>query len=242
VTYPSGQWIDVSPSIDQSAALRHSSNQLMAWSPQNPHELIAAFQCLMSTTDGGMHWRKISPDLTIPKAQQIAKPAPKPATPATPPADAPRRGGFSAIDSFSSSTVAPGVIWAGTTNGLVWVSKDHGRSWDEVTIPNLPGTRSDIWTIDASHHDAATAYVAVDAHNSGDFGPYVYRTHDYGHTWTKIVNGLATDEAGGSFARVIRADTKRAGLLFAGTESSMYVSFDDGDHWQSLMLSGHRHP
>jgi hypothetical protein len=107
-----------------------------------------------------------------------------------------------------------------------------------VTIPDLPNpTRADISTIEASHHDAGTVYAAVDYHTTGDYAPHFYRTHDYGKTWTKIVSGLRTDQPSGSFARVIRADTKRAGLLFAGTESSVYVSFDDGDNWQSLMLN-----
>jgi hypothetical protein len=121
---------------------------------------------------------------------------------------------------------------------LIHVTKNHGLTWDDVTIAGLPNpTRADISAIDASHQDAATAYVAIDYHGAADFTPYLYRTHDYGKTWTKIVNGVRTDQPSGSFARVIRADTKKAGLLFAGTESSMYVSFNDGDDWQSLMLN-----
>jgi hypothetical protein len=126
----------------------------------------------------------------------------------------------------------------GTNNGLIKVTKDHGVTWTDVTIPNLPNpTRADISTIDSSHTDPAAAYVAIDYHATGDYKPYFYRTHDFGKTWTPIVSGLRTDQPSGSFARVIRVDTKKAGLLFAGTESSMYVSFDDGDHWQSLMLN-----
>jgi hypothetical protein len=130
------------------------------------------------------------------------------------------------------------VIWVGTNNGLIKLTKDHGATWTDVTIPDLPNpTRADISAVDASYHDAAEAYVAIDYHGVGDYAPYFYRTKDYGKSWTKIVNGLATDQPGGSFARVIRADTRKAGLLFAGTESSMYVSFNDGDEWQSLMLN-----
>jgi hypothetical protein len=92
-----------------------------------------------------------------------------------------------------------------------------------------------VLAVDASHLDPATAYAAIDQHRVGDYAPYLYRTHDYGKSWTKIVGDLPTGQPGGSFARVIRADTKKAGLLFAGTESGIYVSFDDGDHWQSLM-------
>jgi len=230
ITYPSGQWINVSPNMDTSLALRKVGNQPLGWSPTNPHELMAGFQYLMSTVDGGMHWKKLSPDLGYPKG---VTPPPRSAAPAGPGGTA---GG--SIESFSASSVAPGVIWVGTNNGLIKLTKDHGATWLDVTIPGLPNpTRADISTIEASHHDAGTAYAAVDYHTTGDYAPYFYRTRDYGRTWTKIVSGLRTDQPSGSFARVIRADTKRRGLLFAGTESSVYVSFDDGDNWQSLMLN-----
>ena len=148
----------------------------------------------------------------------------------------PTQGG--AIESFSPSTLDGGVIWVGTSNGLIKLTRNHGSSWDDVTIPNLPNpTRADISGIDSSHQDTGTAYVGIDYHGFGDFAPYVYRTHDFGKTWTKIVTGLPSDQPSGSFARVIRADTKRSGLLYLGTENSMYVSFDDGDHWQSLGLN-----
>jgi len=131
-----------------------------------------------------------------------------------------------------------GIIWVGTNNGVIKLSRNHGATWRDVSIPNLPNpTRADVSAIDASHTDSAEAYVAIDYHTSGDYTPYFYRTRDFGKTWTKIVSGMRTDQPSGSFARVIRADTKKAGLLFAGTESSMYVSFDDGDDWQSLMLN-----
>lgn len=239
ITYPSQQWINVSPNMDTSLALRKVGNQPLAFSATNPHELLAGFQYLMSTLDGGAHWKKLSPDLGYPKGEtppaRTAPRAGRGAAAATA-AGAPAPGG--SIESFSTSSVAAGVIWVGTNNGLIKVTKDHGLTWTDVTIPDLPNpTRADMSTIDASHHDAAEAYVAVDFHTVGDYAPYFYRTKDYGKTWTKIVNGLATDQPSGSFGRVIRADTKKAGLLFAGTESSMYVSFDDGDEWQSLMLN-----
>ena len=251
VTYPSGQWIDVSPNMDPTLGLRQVGNQPLGWSPQDPHELLAGFQYLMATTDGGEHWKKLSPDLTQTKADIEAATKAKAKAGASTGVfkhepletdgadeDEQRFGGGAAIESFSCSTVAPGTIWVGTSNGLVKVTKNDGHTWEDASIPNIPnGSRADISTIDASHQDAGAAYVAVDCHNAADFHPYLYRTHDYGKTWTLIVNGLATDQPSGSFARVIRADTKRAGLLFAGTESSMYVSFDDGDHWQSLMLN-----
>lgn len=237
-----GQWINVSPNIDTTEPWRKVTNQPMAFSPFSPRELLVGFQYVMSTTDGGRHWKKLSPDLGFPKGQS---PPPPNAAPPAPAAGAPAgaRGGAGAaqggsIESMSLSTVAQGVIWVGTTNGLIKLTRDHGATWEDVTIPDLPNpTRADVSAIDASPLDAATAYAAVDYHTTGDYAPYLFRTRDYGKTWTKIVGGLAVGQANGSFARVVRADAKRAGLLFAGTESSVYVSFDDGDSWQSLMLN-----
>jgi photosystem II stability/assembly factor-like uncharacterized protein len=257
ITMPSGQWINVSPNVDASLGLRKVTNQPMLWLPQNARELLVGFQFVMATTDGGMHWKKISPDLgypngqappaaspTAPAAVRPGAPAPAAAPTPAPAAGAGGRGGApttppgGSIESMSASTVAAGTIWAGTSNGLIHVTRNHGATWKDVTIPNLPNApRADISAIDSSHHDPGTAYVAVDCHGVGDYKPYFYRTRDYGKTWTLIVNGLPTDRPSGSFARVIRADTVRAGLLFAGTESSVYVSFNDGDDWQPLTLN-----
>jgi photosystem II stability/assembly factor-like uncharacterized protein len=230
ITYPSEQWINISPDMDPGAKLRTGFSQPLVWTPWNQHELLAGFQYLMATADGGAHWTRMSPDLTVAKNPPPAPVASAPGQPTPPPRDA--------IEAISASSVAPGTIWVGTSNGLVHVTRNNGKTWNDVSIPdllNLP--RANISAIDASHHDAAIAYVAVDHHTTGDYAPYLYRTHDYGKTWTRIVNGLPTDEPSGSFARVIREDPKKAGLLFAGTESAIYVSFDDGDHWQSLMAN-----
>src|SRR5205814_1313230 len=231
ITYPSEQWINVSPNVDPSLYGRLTISQPLAFAPWNQHALITGFQFVMATTDGAMHWTKLSPDLGYPKG-------------VTPPPDSLRGRGEpgtaigGAIQSLALSTVRRGVIWAGTSNGLIKLTKDEGKTWDDVSIPDLPVPgRGDILAIDASHFDPATAYVAVDFHVTGDYKPYCFRTHDYGKTWTAIVRGLPTDQPSGSFARVIRGDTKQAGLLFAGTESGMYVSFDDGDDWQSLQLN-----
>jgi len=231
ITYPSEQWINVSPNVDPALYGRTTISQPLAFAPWNQHELITGFQFVMATTDGGMHWTKLSPDLGYPKD-------------VTPPPDSVRGRGEpgsiigGAIQSLALSPVRRGVIWAGTNNGLIKLTTDEGKTWTDVTIPDLPiPGRADILAIEASHFDAATAYVAADLHQTGDYKPYFFRTHNYGKTWTSIVNGLATDQPSGSFARVIRQDTKQAGLLFAGTESVMYVSFDDGDTWQSLQLN-----
>ena len=231
ITYPSEQWINVSPNVDPNLYGRTTISQPLAFAPWNQHELIAAFQFLMATTDAGVHWTKISPDLGFPAGATI-------------PPDSLRGRGApgspigGAIQSMALSTMKRGVIWVGTQNGLIKLTTDEGKTWNDVTIPNLPNpTRADVLAIEASHFDPATAYAVVDLHNTGDYKPYVYRTRDYGKTWTAIVSGLATDQPSGSFARVVREDTKKQGLLFAGTESSMYVSFDDGDNWQSLQLN-----
>jgi photosystem II stability/assembly factor-like uncharacterized protein len=224
ISHPGEQWINVSPATDPDSKLRAGQSQPEVWAPWNQHQLIVGFQSLVSTTDGGAHWTSMSPDLTLAAGADSAANA------------AATNGRRPAIESISASTVAPGEIWASTTNGRIALTRSYGKSWSDVSIAGLPDpARAEILTIDASHHEAGTAYAAVSYNRAGDYTPYLYRTRDFGKTWTRIVNGLPTGQASGSFARVIRADTKKKGLLFAGTESGMYVSFDDGDHWQSLM-------
>ncbi|HEX7939270.1 MAG TPA: hypothetical protein VF483_09790, partial [Gemmatimonadaceae bacterium] len=174
------------------------------------------------TSDNGDHWTKISGELGIPAGLDSM-------------AAANLTNGRGAIESMSVSTVSRGVIWVGTSNGLIHVTRDEGKTWKNVSVPNLPiPRRANISAIDASHHAAGTAYVAIEYLRGGDHTPYIFRTKDYGATWTKITDGLPEGEAGGSFVRVVREDPVKAGLLFAGTESHAYVSFDDGGHWQSL--------
>jgi len=229
VSYPSEQWISVSPAANPDLRLRITQSQPIVFAPWNPRELFAGFQYLMATTDGGAHWKKLSPDLTWPRGM-----TPLPDSAIRPPGSFPA----GAIETISPSTIARGTIWVGTNTGLIKLTKDEGKTWEDVSIPGLPfAARALISTIDASHTDAGGAYVAVEVSRSGDYTPYLYRTHDYGRTWTRITDGLPVNEPSGSYARVIRADRERAGLLTAGTESGMFVSFDDGDHWQSLQLN-----
>jgi photosystem II stability/assembly factor-like uncharacterized protein len=274
ITYPSGQWINVSPNLDAGLKLRQVGNQPLLWSPTNPHELFAGFQYLMATTDGGKHWKKLSPDLgqpkTAPAVKKAATPTPAPKPDQAKPAggtkmaddddddnassqvamadveddddDNPDGQGFGAdggsIESIAPSRIDSGIIWVGDNNGLIKLTRNHGSSWQDVSIPKLPNAgRADITAMDASPRDPSEAYAAIDYHTTGDYAPYVYRTRDFGKTWTKIIDGLPTDQPSGSFARVVRSDTKRPGLLFLGTESSVYTSFDDGDHWQPLALN-----
>lgn len=218
VTKPTNQWVDVSPNVDASLGLRRTGDQPMIFSRSNPHELLAGFQYLYSTIDGGVTWKRLSPDLGA-------------------------RAGVAAgatINAITTSNVAAGVMWVGLSDGRVKVTRDHGVSWNDASIPGVApvgaGRGAGVSAIDASYQDPSAAYVSINW-GMADNAPQFYRTHDYGRTWTKIVNGLPTSQVSGSYSRVIRADTKKAGLLFAGTESGMYVSFDDGDDWQSLMLN-----
>ena len=218
IAYPSEQWINVSPAADPAAALRITLSQPIAFAPWNPHLLIAAFQKLLATTDGGAHWTPMSGDLTL--------------TPAGTPTLA-ASGRAAAIESMAASTRAAGMIWAGTNTGVIQLTRDAGAHWTDVSIAELAGdARGEVLALEASHTDAATAYAAV--RQPLDYAPYFFRTHDFGRHWTRIVAGLPTDQPSGSFARVIREDPVRAGLLYAGTESGIYVSFDDGDDWQPL--------
>jgi hypothetical protein len=225
ISYPSEQWIDVSPQLDPALHARQSISQPLAFAPWNPRELVAAFQFVMTSIDGGAHWTRISPDLGYPK-DTVPTPDSLRGKPGL------LVGGT--IQSMALSPVKRGEIWVGTNTSLIKLTQDEGKTWQDVSIPNQPG---DVLAIEASHFDAAEAYVVFSWHVSGDFTPYVYRTRDYGKTWTLITNGFATGQPSGSFARVVREDPKTRGLLFAGTESGMYVSFDDGDHWQSLQLN-----
>lgn len=222
ISYPSEQWIGIGPQTDPNLKLRANSDQPIAFAPWDPKMLVAGFQALYATTDGGATWKAISPDLGV-----------RADAPPTPPGVPPATGGT--IQSISMSTVAPGTIWVGTNNGLIKVTRDNGATWADASIPNLPfAYRAETFSIDASHFDAGTAYAVAMLMRIGDYTPYIFRTTDYGKTWTKITNGLPVGQPSGSFARVIRNDPKRKGLLYAGTESSIYVSFDDGEHWQSL--------
>jgi len=225
ISYPSEQWIDVSPQLDPGLHARQSISQPLAFAPWNPRELVAAFQFVMTSIDGGAHWTKISPDLGYPK-DTVPTPDSLRGKPGL------LVGGT--IQSMALSSVKRGEIWVGTNTSLIKLTQDEGKTWQDVSIPNQPG---DVLAIEASHFDAGEAYVVFSWHASGDFTPYVYRTRDYGKTWTLITNGFATGQPSGSFARVVREDPKTRGLLFAGTESGMYVSFDDGDHWQPLQLN-----
>jgi len=193
-------------------------------SPIEKNALYFGTQFVMKTTDGGLHWQQISPDLTgaVANAPTTGPPTPQNA----------KERGFGVVFSIAASPVEKDEIWAGSDTGLLHLTPDGGKTWQDVTPPGLSDW-SKIAMIEASRFDPAVAYVAVDRHRLDDQAPYIYRTRDYGKTWQPIVTGIAAD----SFANAVREDTQRKGLLFAGTELGIYVSFDDGDNWQPLQLN-----
>ena len=198
---------------------------VLVMSPAEKGALYLGTQYVMKTTDGGLHWEKISPDLTGAAAQ-----GQRPSGPATV-QDAKQRG-FGVIYSVAPSPLNPEVLWAGSDTGLVHVTTDAGRTWSNVTPKELSDWNK-IAMIEASRFDPATAYIAVDKHRLNDRAPYAYRTRDYGKTWQAITQGIGEN----AFLNAIREDTQAKGLLFAGTELGAYVSFDAGDHWQPLQLN-----
>jgi photosystem II stability/assembly factor-like uncharacterized protein len=205
-------------------------------SPTDPTVLYLGTQYVMKTIDGGLHWETISPDLTgaMSNANDTQKTDDKKtATPPPPPTlEEAKRGGYGVVFTIAPSPLNRDLIWAGSDTGLIHLTRDGGKSWKDVSPPGLSAW-SKISLIEASHYDPAVAFAAVDRSRLDDFKPYIYRTRDYGVTWQLITDGIGAS----AFLRVVREDPQSKGLLFAGTEFGVYVSFDDGDHWQSLQLN-----
>ncbi len=211
-----GQVRDISPApISQGSKYRFNWTIPLVFSPQDPHLLYLGTQFLMKTSNAGTSWDEISTDLTRIRAEEK---------------DTKKRRGT--ILTIAPSPVREGVIWVGTDDGNIQVTKDDGKTWKNVTPPAVTEW-SIVSIIEASHSDAGTAYATVNRNNLDDLRPHILRTRDYGESWQEIVGGIAEKH----FARTVREDPVRKGLLYAGTEKGVDVSFDDGDHWQSLRLN-----
>ena len=194
---------------------------VLVFSPVDKRSLYMGTQYVMKTVDGGLHWQQISPDLT--GAVEGTSDTGELTT-----ENAEQRG-YGVVFTIAPSPLKADEIWAGSDTGRIHLTTDGGKTWRDVTPPNL-SPWSKISLIEASHFDPATAYAAVDRHRLGDQRPYLYITHDYGKSWKLSVDGIAPTH----FLRAVREDPKQRNLLFAGTEFGIYVSFDAGNHWQSL--------
>jgi hypothetical protein len=195
-------------------------------SPNDPDVLYHGGEAVFKTTDRGMSWTTISGDLTRndkTKQQSSGGPLTQDNTSVE---------YYDTVFALAESTVEKGLIWAGTDDGLVHVTRDGGQHWANVTAKDF-GEWSLVSIIEPSPHAGGTAYVAIDRHKLDDYRPYAFKTTDYGKSWTKITTGLPKS----GFVHAVREDPKRKGLLFAGTENGIYVSFDDGGRWQSLKLN-----
>jgi len=196
------------------------------FSPVNPRLLYTSSQHLWKTTNGGQTWTRISPDLTRHDPSTMGPSG----GPITHDMNAPEV--YGTIFAIGPSKLNTSVIWTGSDDGLVYVTRDGGAHWTNVTPKDMPDFGR-VSQIDASAFDGGAAYVAVKRPLLDDNAPYIFRTHDYGRTWTKIVNGIRADD----YVHAVREDPSRKGLLFAAAQHGVYMSYDDGDHWSSLSLN-----
>jgi photosystem II stability/assembly factor-like uncharacterized protein len=215
-----------SPQVPDGVKTRTDWTQPLVLSPADPRNLYYGNQYVFKSSDSARTWTRISDDLTRPVVT---------VPPALDQASAtdidPSRGNGGVVYTIAPSPLLVPMLWAGTDDGLIQLTLNDGKTWTDVTPPALkPWHR--VTMIEASHFDFNTAYASVDCHQLGDFGPHIYRTRDQGRTWTEITAGLPAE----GYVHVVREDPERQGLLFAGTERGAFVSFDDGDHWQSLQL------
>jgi len=205
---------------------RSDWTQPLVLSKADPRALYYANQFLFKSTDGARSWKRLSDDLT----------RPDPGVPSNLDAAAANQTDRNAkrgvIYAVAPSPLLVPMVWIGTDDGLIRVTTNDGRTWTDVTPPEV-GSWDRITTIEASHSDFNTAYASVDRHQLEDFGPHVWRTRDMGRTWQRITGGLPAD----GYVHVVREDPERPGLLFVGTEKGAFVSFDDGEHWQPLQLN-----
>ena len=216
----------VPPGLAQPEELRRTWTLPLVFSSLDPHVLYFGAQMVFRAADGGNSWKPISPDLT--REDPGVPPTLDPATAA----DAPKNARRGVVYTIAPSPVRAGQIWAGTDDGLIQLTQDEGKSWTNVTPPEVTPW-SKVTQIEASHSDPGTAYAAVDRHRLEDLQPYIYRTRDFGKSWQRVSSGIPE----GSFLNCVREDPARKGLLYACTEMGAYVSFNDGDSWQALQLN-----
>jgi photosystem II stability/assembly factor-like uncharacterized protein len=205
---------------------RYTWTMPIVFSPHDPNILYNAAQYVFRSTDSGHSWQTISPDLTRndkSKQQDSGGPITR---------EQSSIEFYDIIFTVAESPKQTGVIWAGTDDGLIQITRDDGKSWTNVTPKAIPEW-SLVSLIEASSHEAGTAYAAVDARKLDNFRPYIFKTTDFGKTWTSITSGIPD----GAYVHAVREDPVRKGLLFAGTELGIYVSFDDGARWQPLQLN-----
>ncbi|HTT33700.1 MAG TPA: glycoside hydrolase [Methylomirabilota bacterium] len=220
-----GQFQNVTPIPSADPKFRADRTQPIIFSPVDPHILYYAANFLFKTTNGGQTWQTISPDLAREHNGIPASLGDKAAK--DPNAEKIRGVIYALAPSFKNVN----TIWAGTDDGFLWITRDGGANWKNITPPELTPW-SKVTQLAASHFDDDSAYASVSRFRIDDLHPYIYRTHDGGKSWRLITNGLPDAPVDS-----VREDPVRKGLLFAGTETSVWVSFDDGDHWQSLQLN-----
>lgn len=221
-----GEIADITPEPIRRGEFRYTRTLPVVFSPLNPHALYFSANVIFKSLDRGNSWQIVSPDLTRESY------------------DTPRNlGVFAAVDPEKGKhrgviyAVAPSykeenTIWAGTDDGFIHITRDGGKNWTNITpLQLVPWSKVSI--IEPSHFDAGTAYAAINSFRLDDLRAHIYRTRDFGKSWQEITGGIPADGA----SNVVREDPIRRGLLFAGTEGSVYVSFDDGDHWQPLQLN-----
>lgn len=221
-----GQVQNVAPKLFRDANYRALRTAPVLFSPVDPKLLFFGTNTIWTTRDGGTNWRQISPDLTRTDSTvppNVGKYAGSPQATARHPG---------VVYTIAPSYKSASVIWAGSDDGLIHVTMDGGKSWKNVT-PGELAPWSKVSVMDASHFDTLTAYAAINSFRLDDLRPHIYRTRDGGRSWTHITSGIPD----GGIINAVREDPVRRGLLFAGSEQAVYVSFDDGDHWQSLRLN-----
>ncbi len=198
----------------------------IVFSPHDSRTIYIGGNQILKTTDEGQSWEEFSPDLTRADPETL-KPSGGPIN-----RDAVGAEHYATVYTLAESPHEPGVIWAGSDDGLLHITRDGGENWSEITPPDL-GEWTMFTMIEPSPHDKATAYVTATRYKNDDYAPYVFKTTDYGASWTPIVEGIADDH----FCRVLREDPAREGLLYLGTEFGLYISFDAGNTWQRFQLN-----